>query len=406
MINLISNRKHPLRFLLYLEWVLLGMVICSEIFISVFGLLSSLPRVPLLNLCCLLIFGIIGWKLPEKNTLNKIIYTGFELLLIVTSSIVGGILIVPLLYIVLIARNCLIFAGLTRSIVSSLAVIFALTTQLYRVKYLNLLQPLAINQQLGLVLLVSVLILGISTIFMQMAVDAIVQEFQSRQKLSIKSEELAVANDQLREYALRIEELATVQERNRIARDIHDSVGHALTVLNVNLEAALKLWQTDPEEATEFLTEAKQLGSNALKEVRQSILTLRVDPLVGLSLPDAIANLVAEFKRSSSFVIMVLTDLHQPIKHDVKVAVYRIVQESLTNICKHASATEVKINIQTETSLMLIIEDNGKGFEINQNTTGFGLQNMSDRALAVGGNLNIQSSLNRGCKIIANFPLN
>jgi signal transduction histidine kinase len=110
----------------------------------------------------------------------------------------------------------------------------------------------------------------------------------------IKSEELAVANAQLREYTLRIEELATVQERNRIARDIHDSVGHALTVLNLHLEAALKLWQTDPESATEFLTEAKQLGSHALKEVRQSISTLRVDPLVGLSLPDAIADLVED----------------------------------------------------------------------------------------------------------------
>jgi signal transduction histidine kinase len=406
MIHLIPNRKYPLRFLLYFEWVLLGIVVCSETLASLFGLVSRLPRMPLLNLFCLLIFGIIGLKLPLRNRLNKIIYTGFEFILIAIASMVGGILIVPLLYIVLIARNCLIFEGITCSIISSFAVIFALVTQLHRAKYINLIQPLAINQQFGLILLVSVLILGISTIFMQMAVNAIVKEFESRQKLSIKSEELAVANTQLREYTLRIEELATSQERNRIARDIHDSVGHALTVLNLNLEAALKLWQTDPESATEFLTEAKQLGSHALKEVRQSISTLRVDPLVGLSLPEAIADLVEDFKRSSSISTILKIDLQQPIKNEITIAVYRIIQEALTNICKHASATEVTINIQTETNLMLRIRDNGKGFQIEQNTTGFGLQSMRDRTLAVGGNLNIETVPNGGCKITASFPLN
>jgi signal transduction histidine kinase len=406
MIHLIPNRKYPLRFLLYFEWLLLGIVVCSETFASLFGLVSHLPRMPLLNLFCLLIFGIIGLKLPFQNRLNKIIYTGFEFVLIIIASMVGGILIVPLLYIVLIARNCLIFEGVTRSIISSFAVIFALVTQLHRAKYINLIQPLAISQQLGLIILASMLTLGISTIFMQMAVNAIVKEFQSRQELSIKSEELAVANAQLREYALRIEELATVQERNRISRDIHDSVGHALTGLNLHLEAALKLWQTDPEEATEFLTEAKQLGSKALKEVRQSIATLRVDPLVALSLPEAIADLVEEFKRSSGISTILQIDLEQPIKNEIKVAVYRIIQESLTNICKHASATSVQINLQTGTNLILIIGDNGKGFKIDRNTTGFGLQSMSDRALAVGGNLDIETAPNGGCKIIASFPLN
>jgi signal transduction histidine kinase len=113
----------------------------------------------------------------------------------------------------------------------------------------------------------------------------------------IANEQLAIANAQLRQYTLKIEELATVEERNRIARDIHDSVGHALTVLNLHLEVALKLWQSDPTEATEFLTEAKHLGSNALKEVRQSITALRVDPLEGLSIQEAITSLVKDFQR-------------------------------------------------------------------------------------------------------------
>ncbi len=121
------------------------------------------------------------------------------------------------------------------------------------------------------------------------------------------------------------------------------------------------------------------LVSNALKEVRKSIATLRVDPLVGLSLPEAIANLVEEFKRSSGILTILEINLQSTIKNEIKVAIYRIIQESLTNICKHSSATEVTIKIQIETNLMLIIQDNGKGFKINQNTTGFGLQSMCDR---------------------------
>jgi signal transduction histidine kinase len=147
------------------------------------------------------------------------------------------------------------------------------------------------------------------------------------------------------------------------------------------------------------------LGSHALKEVRQSVTTLRVDPLIGLSLPEAIADLVEEFKRSSGISTILQIDLQQPIKNEIKIAVYRIVQEALTNICKHASAREVKINIHVRTNLMLIIQDNGKGFQINQNTTGFGLQSMSARALTVGGNLNIETAPNDGCKITVSFPL-
>ncbi len=409
MTSLIQNRRYPLRFLLYLEWILLGIVTCTEAFALLFGFASRLPRMPLLNLFFLFIFGIIGLKLPLKSRLYKVLYTSVEFGLILLASMLGGILLVPLLYIILIARNCLIFEGIVRSIISGLAVVLSLVTQMHRANTIQTIRPFVINEQLVLLILISVFTLGTGAIFIQMAVNALLQEFNSRQKLSIANEKLAIANTQLREYALRIEELATVQERNRIARDIHDSVGHALTVLNLHLEAALKLWKSDPAEATEFIFEAKKLGSNALKEVRQSIMTLRIDPIARLSLEEAITSLVEEFQRSSSVIPILEIDLQFPIKNEIKIAVYRIVQETLTNICKHADATEVKITIQainqTIKQLQLIVSDNGKGFESNQNTSGFGLQSMRDRTLAVGGNFEVKTSPNAGCKIIAHFPV-
>ena len=442
MIYFIQDRKYPLRFLLYLEWILLGIIIFSEVIAFSFNISSILPRNIFLNILFLLIFGIIGLKIPSHNNFYKILYTVLEFGLIIIASFAGGILLVGLLYIILIARNCLMFRSISRYILNGLAIVLSLVTQLQRIKTVQNIQPLAIEQQYAIAIFASVLTLGIGTIFMQMAITALVNEFQSRQKLSLANEQLAIANAQLSQYALKIEELATVQERNRIARDIHDSVGHALTVLNLHLEAAVKIWQTDPTEATEFLIEAKQLASNALKEVRQSISTLRADPLAELSLEDAIFSLVEEFKRSSNISPTLDIDLKLPIKPEVKIAIHRITQEAFTNIFKHAEATEVKITLKTQNqtsqdlptnsttnvigmqgsnlqtlpisnesvnsksnTLQLIIYDNGKGFKPNQNTTGFGLESMRDRTLAIGGTFNMATAPNSGCKITATFPI-
>jgi len=442
MIYFIQDRKYPLRFLLYLEWILLGILIFSEVIAFSFNISSILPRNIFLNILFLFIFGIIGLKIPSYNQFNKILYTVLEFGLIIIASFAGGILLVGLLYIILIARNCLMFRGISRYILNGFAIVLSLVTQLQRIKTVQDIQPLAIEQQYAIAIFASVLTLGIGTIFMQMAITALVNEFQSRQKLSLANQQLAIANAQLSQYALKIEELATVQERNRIARDIHDSVGHALTVLNLHLEAAVKIWQTDPTEAREFLIEAKQLASNALKEVRQSISTLRADPLAELSLEDAIFSLVEEFKRSSNISPTCLIDLKLPIKPEVKIAIHRITQEAFTNIFKHAEATEVKITLKTQNqtsqdlptdstmnvigmqgnnlqilpiinesvnsksnTLQLIIYDNGKGFKPNQNTTGFGLESMRDRTLAIGGTFNMATAPNLGCKITATFPI-
>ncbi|MEO0932465.1 MAG: ATP-binding protein, partial [Cyanobacteria bacterium J06641_2] len=214
------------------------------------------------------------------------------------------------------------------------------------------------------------------------------------------------------------------------------------SVCHIFTAASKCKFKTDPTEATEFLIEAKQLGSNALKEVRQSISTLRADPLAELSLEDAIFSLIEEFKRSSNISPTCLIDLKLPIKPEVKIAIHRITQEAFTNIFKHAEATEVKItlNTQNQTSqdlptdsttniigmqgsnpqilpisnesvnfksnnLQLIIYDNGKGFKPNQNTTGFGLESMRDRTLAIGGTFNMATAPNSGCKITVTFPI-
>jgi two-component system, sensor histidine kinase and response regulator len=244
-------------------------------------------------------------------------------------------------------------------------------------------------------------------------VDYITKPFQVEEVLARIKNQLTVrrlqaqllkALEQERSLNQRIEEMATVEERNRIARDIHDSLGHALVALNIQIETALTLWQDAPERAYAFLVEAKQLGSEALQSVRQSVSDIRSEPLQGQLLEEAIAKLVQEFHHTTGVLPDCQIDLSQPPCNQVNTVLYRIIQEGLTNIYKHAQATAVRIAIQTTPDyLLLTLQDNGKGFQASQNRTGFGLQGMRERTSALGGQLEIASDLGAGCSITVRF---
>lgn len=398
----LQAHTHPIRFLLYLEWILFAIIGFSEVLEHP---VLRFPRLPLLNLVCLALFCGMGLRLPSNKFFSKVIYTSLEIWLILLSSIVGFISLFPFLYVILIIRNCFIFRRQMRLIVTGIAFLLFLLTTLHRTKNFPLPLPRATPYRLESLVFSLALLFGLVLLFLQLLVDAILSERQSREQLAKANVQLELANAQLREYALRIEDIATLQERNRIARDIHDSLGHSLSILNLHLEAALKLWKTEPEEATEFLTEAKGLGSRALDDVRQSVFALRSDPLEGQSLEEAIASLTENFCRSTSIQLNINIDLSHSIPPKVKTAVYRIVQEALTNIQKYAISTQVDIQVKTKNDLQLMISDNGRGFDLTQNTSGFGLQGMCERTQALGGQFEVVTSPGCGCKIIANFPL-
>lgn len=219
--------------------------------------------------------------------------------------------------------------------------------------------------------------------------------------------DLRRALEQERALNQRIEEMTAIEERHRIARDIHDSLGHILVGLNIQMETALTLWQPAPDRAYEFLGEAKKLGTEALNAVRRSVTDIRSDPLQGQLLDRAIAALLQEFHHTTGIVPESQLDLSLPFSNSVNTVVYRIVQEGLTNICKHAKATAVQLQIHTiPTELSLKLQDNGGGFCANDNQIGFGLRGMRERVIAIGGQLEITSELGKGCRITARFPRN
>jgi two-component system, sensor histidine kinase and response regulator len=204
----------------------------------------------------------------------------------------------------------------------------------------------------------------------------------------------------------RIEKLAVYQERHRLAREIHDSLGHSLVALNIQIDTALTLWQDRPEQAYTFIKDAKRLGAEALRSVRQSVTQMRSDSVQGQLLETAIAKLVEEFQTTTGILPDCDIDLALPLSNELSTAVYRILQEGLTNICKHAEPTTVSIQIGAQDRcLQLILTDNGKGFQSEAVQEGFGSIGMKERATSFGGSLEILTAPQAGCRIVALLPL-
>ena len=393
----IQFNNHPFRFLLYLEWLLLGFSALMALMPSPSPRFSAMY--PELTICSLAIFGLMGLRLPTYNKTNKIIYTAIEVILILITGFFGGrsARLFPFLYLILVTRSCLIFPLPGRLTVTLSSFVLFLLTLKQRMPP-GRFSPIA-QERFRFFSFSLAVLFGLTLVFILLLMNAVLSERQSRDKLE-------TANEKLRQYALKIENQATLEERNRIAREIHDSLGHSLTALNLQLETALKLSKYDIPRAMTFLATAKELGSKALQDVRQSVSTMRSHPLQGQTLEQAIHLLAADFQRSTGILPTCQISMISPLSIEISTPIYRIIQESLTNISKYAQATEVKLELTTKLeTLRLIIQDNGRGFDLQQNTTGFGLQSMRDRTLALGGEFHIHSSHHAGCQIIVDIPL-
>ena len=394
MSRAIDIKNHPFKFLLYLEWILLGFAAIASIVNPVQKFQTSYPELMVISLT---VFGLMGLRLPTSNRTTKIIYTACQILLILITNFFGGRTsrLFPFLNLILVTRSCLIFQPSGRFVVAVIS--FCLFIVKFRRQFPNV-SPRRL-QKLWFFQFSFVALFVLALVFVLLLMNAVLSERESRDKLT-------AANEKLRQYALKIENQATLEERNRIAREIHDSLGHSLTALNLQLETGTKLLKTNPEKAREFLIRAKELGSQALKDVRESVSTMRSNPLQEQSLETSIDMLIQNFHHSTNIKPNYQINLFYSIPRDISTAIYRIIQESLTNISKYAEATEVNLEITTiATSLHILIEDNGKGFNVNQNTTGFGLQSMRDRTLALDGNFYIESLPGKGTKIMVDIPL-
>lgn len=214
---------------------------------------------------------------------------------------------------------------------------------------------------------------------------------------------LAQANTQLAHYAATLEQLATSRERNRLARELHDTLAHSLSGIAIQLEAAKTLWENSQESARSMLEQSLVTTRNGLTETRRALQALRASPLEDLGLALAIRNLAESVATRNGLSL----DLEMParlenLSPDVEQNIYRVAQEALENVARHSQARNVKVQLtQINGAMELVISDDGRGFErenmdmVNQ----FGLQGMRERTELLGGKLAVESGPGRGTTI-------
>jgi signal transduction histidine kinase len=195
--------------------------------------------------------------------------------------------------------------------------------------------------------------------------------------------------------------LAILEDRQRLARDLHDSVTQTLFSASVIAEMLPILWKRDPEQVIPNLEQLHQLTSGALSEMRDLLVELRPSSLVNGDLSELLQNLTNNFKNQTKTQVNLSVCLSATLSADDQITLYRIAQEALNNISKHALATEVSIRlIASEHQLELCIEDNGQGFDItNVPTAHFGVEIMHERAQTIGAHCQIVSSPGTGTRL-------
>ena len=209
--------------------------------------------------------------------------------------------------------------------------------------------------------------------------------------------------EQIRRYAASVEELATTRERNRIARDIHDSVGHYLTVVNVQIEAARAMLARDTAATNECLTRAQELARQGLTDLRRSVAMLRDGSHRDRPFGIALASLVDDCRARGLETLLAVDGAPQPLTAAVEYTLFRTAQEALTNITKHAQATKAELTLRyREREVSLEVVDDGVGAVMTEG--GFGIIGLRERAALVNGTLSTKTSVGHGFTIEVRVP--
>jgi signal transduction histidine kinase len=228
-------------------------------------------------------------------------------------------------------------------------------------------------------------------------------------QLEESNAELERAHKQLQEYAAEVEELTIVRERTRLAREIHDILGHHLSILNIQLETICKLQERDPARAAIELAEARRVAAQSMQEVRNAVAALRPTSIALLSLTEALEQLAGEFERNAPHTALTLdceTAL-PPLPPDISLALYRAAQEALTNIRKHAQASKVLLRLRYEEgAIELLVLDNGQGpsKDDTQRGNGFGLIGLRERIELLGGQVTHGAAEQGGYRVVVRVP--
>jgi signal transduction histidine kinase len=240
-------------------------------------------------------------------------------------------------------------------------------------------------------------------VFVVVITELAVKEQRAKREVERLFAELKDANDKLRQYTEQVEELATLKERNRLAREIHDSLGHYLTVVIVQIKAAIAVSEKDPVGSLEVLQKAQGLAQKGLDDVRRSVAALRASPAETPSLIDSMNSLIEECRVSGLPTEFQLVGMPQNLSPSAELTLYRAAQEALTNVRKHSQARAATVTLTYSTDrVWLKVHDDGIGAA--DVAKGFGLIGMHERVQNLGGEMRIDTAANSGFTLEVGLP--
>lgn len=290
-----------------------------------------------------------------------------------------------------------------------LAYVLGLT--LYQVWLTSPVASMPLSADVGWLILQGAMMLLVGYVIVQLV------SIQREQRAALEHayQRQAQANLRLQRYAVALEELTISRERNRLARELHDTLAHSLSAVTVQLEAVRSLWEINPGAALDMLDRADDTARRGLTEARRALQDLRASPLQDLGLSLALRELAkAAADRAGASLTLHLPDQNlDNLSPAVEQGVYRIAQETLENIVRHSEAQSIVFRLrQTHDSLSLTISDDGRGIgtEVLQASTagsqdGLGLRGMKERAALLGGNVEISKQEGQGTLVHLKIPL-
>ncbi|MEN6529547.1 MAG: sensor histidine kinase [Anaerolineaceae bacterium] len=372
------------------------------VFISFFSAFSSSPVTSLFLIMLIVILGvayiangIYGFSYIRK--VNSSFIKGFYFF---SQFLIGGLIIYfgrgagfsPLILLPVVAHTVIVLDD-NWSLLANLGILLTFTISLWAFSH----DFFQIWKAFPVFFAGQVFIL----IFTQMTVT----EQKARKNLENLAEELSIANKQLSEYAEQVHELAVAQERNRFAREIHDGLGHYLTTINMQINAAEALLYSDTQKAGEMLEKAKKLTSEALVEVRDSVYALRKD-MTELSDLTSRVNELAEGARVPGRAINVnlMGDSYE-LTPQTYITIYRAAQETINNAQKYSQADliELTLDYRNPDQFVFCASDNGIGVE--ELKTGYGLIGIQERVRLLNGEVLIENRPGAGFSVIIKLPV-
>ncbi len=231
----------------------------------------------------------------------------------------------------------------------------------------------------------------------------VIQDQKSRiNEINALYKQISIANKELKQLADIKEKMGETKERNRLAREIHDTLGHSLTAISFGIDACLTTIDDDLMDTKDKLKVISHIAKKGIEEVRTSVTTLRADSSEKLSLRSNIVHMIEETIKATDIRINYSIEENFNLEKYEENAIYRVVQESITNAIRHSHGTEINVSLyKKDNQLFLDIQDNGIGCK--KIKPGFGTRHMKERIVSIEGCIEYKSD--KGFTVSVQVPL-